>query len=217
MSNITLSFTRPWSIKIPPLTRWLETQYVNDFFNNGVLRLPSFKSFRENQDEERGDINEGIATQSIKMQNGDFSILGINGTKAYILSTTLVESNNLQSNFNTDDGFRIINSIAFADSISRYIPGFMQGFEGPCFYRANLLIKKESPISIYPPAENENPEEWAKCQDNFVFNHAIDSFFIKNMKYSHQAEYRFIWLAYGNEDREIFIKCPEAVKFCEKI
>ena len=217
MSKITLSFNRPWSIKIPPLTRYLGTGYVNDFFDNGVLRLPSFKSFREYADEERGDSNEGIATQSIKLQNGNFSILGLNGSKAYILSTTIVESKKLKANFNTDDGFRIIDSLAFADCISRYIPGFVQGFEGPCFYRDSLLLKKESRVSLFPPKDNEDPEEWAKAQDNFVYNQAIDSFFLKNLKYAHQAEYRFVWLASGNEDKEIFITCPEAVNFCERL
>ena len=35
--------------------------------------------------------------------------------------------------------------------------------------------------------------------------------------YCHQNEYRFVWNVTYQVEEPIFIECPEAIKFCEKV
>lgn len=41
--------------------------------------------------------------------------------------------------------------------------------------------------------------------------------FIKDSKYIHQKEYRLIWFSIKDVTASAFIKCPEALAFCEPI
>ena len=123
----------------------------------------------------------------------------------------------LREFFKTDSGFKILNSLAFADCISHYIPGFIGGYQGLCFYRDDILVTKQDDIPLRTPDTYSNPEEWAAEYDKYIGKQSVDSFFIKYTKYSHQGEYRFIWFAQGCEKKYLKIKCPEAIKHCEKL
>jgi hypothetical protein len=123
----------------------------------------------------------------------------------------------MESSFRTDDGFRILNTLAFADAISRYIPGFIAGVEGLCSYRENLLIQEHDETPIRSPDSFANPEEWGKEYDRYVAEKSVKAFFIKRIKFSHQGEYRFIWFAAGSEKEHIDIICPEARRFCQRL
>ena len=127
MSIVRTGFTRPWEIRVPILTRYLEKEYVELFLMEGKLRLSSFKAFRNNPDEERGDIFEGRASIQISTPNGNHAITGMNGQEAYVLCAGTVDNPNMESSFKTEDGFRILNPLGFADAISRHIPGFVSG------------------------------------------------------------------------------------------
>ena len=217
MDEITTHFSRPWSIKTPTLTRYMEETYVDEFFKSGSLRLSSFKSFRNNPDEEQGDQHEGRASAQIKTPNGNHAILAMNGQEAYVLCATTVESKKLEASFKTKTGFRILNSLGFANCISAHIPGFVGGIEGLCSYRDSTIINKNLSKDFSPPDSFVNPEIWAGEYDKFVARQSQEAFFIKLSKYSHQAEYRFIWFAHGKEGKYIDIICPEARQYCQRI
>lgn len=215
---ISTVFSRRWDLRFPIITRYMETQFVDDFFNEGKIRLSSFKKFRNNPDEQQGDIAEGMASMKIAAPNGNHSISAINGQEAYILCGGTVESKTMETSFKTKDGFRIINTIAFADAISRYIPGFIGGTEGLCSYRENLLINDYDEKPITPPDQFSSPDEWAKDYDKYVAQKASAAFFIKKLKFAHQGEYRFIWFTTSSEEKEYLdIVCPEARRFCQRL
>lgn len=218
MTTISTIFSRKWNIRIPVVTRYLESQYVDDFFSKGKLRLSSFKKFRINPDEQQGDPSEGGASMQISTPNGNHTISVINGQEAYILCSGTVENKSMESSFKTDDGFRILNTLAFADAISRYIPGFISGMEGLCSYREDILIQEYDDTPIRSPDSFANPDEWEKEYDRYVAEKSVKAFFIKRMKFSHQGEYRFIWFTAGESEREyIDIICPEARRFCQRL
>lgn len=217
MSEITTQFVKPWSIKTPMLTRYMEEQYVEEFFEEGKLRISSFKSFRSNPDEEQGDTQEGCVSAQLSTPNGSHAILGINGQEAYVLCATTVESKTLEASFSTRAGFRIIDTLGFAQAISSHIPGFVAGLEGLCSYRDAPSVEKTL-ISDFPLTDSfPNPEVWAAEYEKFVANQSRDSYFLKRSRYSYQAEYRFIWFAQRNERDFIDIVCPEARMFCQPI
>lgn len=216
MSELSIQFARPWSIRTPVLTRYMEKKYVEEFFEHGKMRISSFRSFRKNPDEERGDIFEGRVSAQIKTPNGNHAVIAMNGQEAYVMCTTTVESQKLEASFSTTSGFRILNTIGFANCISSHIPGFVAGLEGLCSYRDETAIRKELESDFPPPDSFPNPENWAKEYDNFVAQQTREGFFIKKLKYSHQAEYRFIWFAQGQEKEYIDIICPDARRFCQQ-
>ncbi len=218
MNGINTIFSHPWSIKLPPLVRYIDNKYVEAFFKDGSLRIPSFIQFRKHTDEQRGDLFEGRAFMEINSPNAHHAACMINGQEVYVLSASTIESQKLKEEcFKTDSSFRILNSLAFADCISHYIPGFIGGYQGLCFYRDDILITKQDNMPFRSPDTFSNPEEWAAEYDKYIGKQSDDSFFIKHSKYSHQGEYRFIWFAQGCEKDYLNIKCPEATKYCEKL
>ena len=214
---ITLQFSKPWEIRTPPLVRYLEKEYVDQFFTDGTLRLSSFKAFREHKDEQRKDVREGQANVQIETPEGNHAIAGMNGQEAYVLCTSTVESSELEASFLTESGFRILDSVRFAEAISMQIPGFIGGMQGLCVYRDNLLIRKSLEESVKSPEDYDDPEQWAKDYDRFVGLHMRDSLFLKHRSFSHQSEYRFIWFAIGEEQRHLDICCPAAAELCQII
>lgn len=217
MNEITTQFARPWGIRTPNLTRYLEKRYVEDFFKYGKLRIPSFKRFRNNPDEELGDAFEGRVSAQIATPTGSHAISAINGQEAYVLCATTVESQSIEAKFRTEFGIRILNTLGFANCISSHISGFIGGIEGLCSYSDDVLINKTIEESFPPPDTFPNPEAWGREYDKFVAAQSRDAFFIKRSKFSHQAEYRFIWFAQGIEKEYIEITCPEARQFCQTI
>ena len=214
---VTIAFSKPWDVRIPTLTRYLDKEYVDLFLTEGQLRLSSFAAFRKHSDEQRGDTTEGHASLQIETPNGQHAIAAMNGQEAYVLCASTVENKNLEANFGTESGFRILDSIRFAEAISAQIPGFVGGMQGLCSYRDSLLIRKSEPQSINPPESYSDPEEWAKDYDRFVGQQARESFFLKHSRYAHQCEYRFIWFSDGDEKTHIDISCPAAARYCQDI
>jgi hypothetical protein len=217
MSFLQTGFTTPWEIRTPALTRYLEKEFVELFFKEGKLRLSSFKAFRNNPDEQRGDPFEGRATMQITAPNGRHTILTMNGQAAYILCAGTVENKNMEASFKTECGFRILNPLGFANVISRHIPGFVFGMEGLCYYREERSIDKHDEKPIISPDSYPDPEAWGKEYDLYVREQTKEAYFLKHISYSHQGEYRFIWFAGGEEKDYIDITCPEAVRFCQPL
>jgi hypothetical protein len=216
MSELKLGFTRPWAIRLPIVTRFLDKEYVEEFFSSGRLRLSSFNTFRNHKDEERRDQNEGRVHAEINTPNANHHILAINGQEAYVLCGGLVENPTMEASFSTRYGIRILNPLAFADAISVRIPGFVGGSQGNCIYRSATIIRKQDSTLFEPPANQESMEKWASDYDEYVARQTKEAFFIKQLKFAHQNEYRFIWFAQGYEQDELFVISPEARQYCEK-
>ena len=60
-----LNFQVPWGILRPPVYRFMDKQYVEQFFVDGSLRLSSFRRFSQHSDEERQDCAEGTAISTL--------------------------------------------------------------------------------------------------------------------------------------------------------
>lgn len=216
MTELNLRFLRPWSVRLPTVTRFLDERYVEEFFSSGRLRLPTFGTFRNHKDEERGDPNEGRVNAEINTPSANHHVLGINGQEAYILCGGLVENPSMEASFSTKFGIRILNPLAFADTVSGRIPGFIGGYQGNCIYRNETFIRKQTPELFESPANSENMEKWANGYDEFIGQQTSEAFFTKHLRYANQNEYRFIWFAQGCETSELYIHCPEARRFCQK-
>lgn len=168
MSELKFGFSRPWSVRLPVVTRFLDERYVEELFSSGRLRLSTFSTFRNHKDEERGDPNEGRVNAEISTPNANHHVLAINGQESYVLCGGLVENPNMEASFSTQFGIRILNPLAFADAVSGRVPGFVGGYQGNCIYRSETLIRKQSPVLFEPPDNQEGMEKWAKDYDEWV-------------------------------------------------
>jgi hypothetical protein len=209
-----------WQIMPSTLYRCLEKKYIDEFFQTGRLRLSSFSLFSKHKDEQRGDKSEG---QNVLVAMGSgHTVMAktAHGQNAYVLSSSYQMSDALMRDFDCDGCFRITNSARFGITIAKKIPGFKHGIEGPCHYMAERIVKK--PLVDFSIENLQHDEDKSKIDLDKVMQlvgqmAGPDVFFVKLMKYQHQLEHRFVWLLDRDAEDYLFVECPEALEFCEKI
>jgi hypothetical protein len=220
---ITLQISKPWNIVTPVLFRYLNQEFINEFFKSGRLRISSFQAFSKYQDEQRFDPNEG---QNILNGLGNGVAFGAKvrfGRSSLVLSTSTIEDDQLLKAFNVDGYFKIKDSTGFGISISNKIPCFVSGTEGPCIYSSERSIQRKIDLKnrdvkglkeLKKKDSNLYKDELSKIINEIS---EMDGYFLKLNKYSHQNEYRLIWNCEYLKEDAMFIECPKAIQFCEKV
>lgn len=230
MQHFPVSFARPWEIKVPKLFRYMRTSFVEDFFENGSLMLTSYERCRNHEDSTRKDTKEG--TCNFNLVNGNFGAAGVHsvGQNSYMLCCSTSESDYLQDHFECDN-YLIINDVfGFIDAVSRHVPGFVSGKLGSCIYKEERMINKTTSQSLQPNTsfldDSGNLKQGINLSDEFNrMNHELysritneltdNAYFLKNLEYSSELEFRVIWSTTKKADDVLKIKCPEAISFCE--
>jgi hypothetical protein len=224
---ISLQTGKPLDIYLPNIYRYMDKEFVDLFFEKGILRLNSFKKFREYPDEIRGDKNEGNGSVTGFSDKSGFQyhVMSNIGSDAYMLCGSIIDSDDIKKIFDTDTCFRILKPIDFSVAVSNSILGFKQSFQGFCNYREERMIKKlipgmdvndfigpEGTLILGGQKGNERTDQ--------ILGNGIDLMFLKEKRYQNQCEYRFVWTIntqfYTMSDF-IDIECKEALQFCEKV
>ena len=206
-----------WQVCAPVVYRYMDKEFVDQFFDTGELRLSSVRAFRRHSDEQRGDTAEG---QSILVSKGPSStvVAAVGRDRgAYILSTSLRNDDQLAADFNASGRFEITRPHQFALAVGDSIEGFVGGFEGYCAYRDTRSITAETKDVDLDALKDEN----GKLPLDKVFQLATRpggpmEFLLKLKKYQHQQEYRFVWSASGSQDH-VIVNCPKASQFCRRV
>jgi hypothetical protein len=235
MPSIKLQ-NREWYIATPTLFRFMDSKYIDAFFNDGSLRISSFSRFKKHKDEQRMDKDEGKAMfVHITTQGGKQTITVTveQGISAYILSTTMRYDKDFLDMFNVDSYIRINNSSGFGEAIAKKIENFNFGYEGACLYQDIKIVHKDlgyidinkfrDPQNPQPPIDQAKiPPEGLIIPPSPLLKEYIFSqighypIFLKDKKFAHQTEYRFAWETKVLSQEYIDIKVPEAIQFCEK-
>jgi hypothetical protein len=224
---INLQTGTPLDLTLPHVYKYMDSKYMDEFFEEGKLRIGSFKYYRQFPDEVRGDKNEGSGTVQGKGEQGGFSfnVMTQQGTSSYMFCTSVLESDSLKEHFETDNVFRINNPLEFAVSISRVIPGVSHISLGLCNYRDHRLIAK----TIKGLSINDFTDEKGHMiiggpqmnkRTNQILGNGLDLMYLKEKKYQTQCEFRIVWTLNSNffeTNDHIDIICKEAIQFCEKI
>ena len=217
---ITLPIVRNWNVRTPDLFRYMDQKHIDEFFDKGRLRLSSFKQFAKHIDEQRADSREG---QNVLVGMGQsFTVLARvqHGMNSLILCTSTVQDDTLMRTFGTNGYFCIKNSTAFGAAIAGRLPGFVEGIEGLCIYGDERIISRRISMSSIEELKVKPEDNNVSLDNIFALTGQIggaDVFFVKLNQYRHQSEHRFVWnVCYEVEDA-IFVECPEAIQFCEKI
>lgn len=224
---ISLQTGKPLDIYLPNIYRYMDKEYIDLFFEKGILRISSFKKFKEYPDEIRGDKNEGNGSVIGTTDTSNFQchVMSNTGSDAYMLCGSIIDSDSIRKTFETETCFRIVKPLDFSVAVSNAILGFKQSFQGFCNYREHRMIKKLIPgMEINDFTGPEGTIIIGGEKDNQMMNeilgNGIDLMFLKEKKYQDQCEYRFVWTInkqfYHMADY-IDIDCKEAVQFCERI
>jgi hypothetical protein len=227
--NISISAARIWELRIPSVIRYMNTNFLEDFFESGKIMLTTYERCRNHEDQIRRDTKEGRC--SFNLTHGNIGVSGIHtaGTHSYMLCGSIEESSDLMNHFCADN-YLIINDIfGFSDAISRYIPGFVNGKFGSCVYKDDRLFDTQTKIPTVPDhsrllasAQNGNSENLEKefhrmnneLYDNVAKELADTAYFVKEKYFAEELEFRILWTTPYKTLEPLHIKCPEAIRFC---
>lgn len=197
----------------PPLYRYLPLKYVDAFFADGSLRLSSFATFHKHADEERRDEKEGISLLVHSNQEGSGQTLtgwGEHGRNAYVLCGALRQDDGLMNDFQCDSYIQINDTAGFAQLVANQIAGFAGVLAGPCRYAQMRIIERD--LGPIDPDSLSIEEIYRLANDQ----QKLEALFLKEQRYSHQAEYRILWLTSGTTEPFLDIKVPDAISLCSR-
>lgn len=208
-----------WNVKIEPVYRVLDnTKWMENFFETGELMLSCFNKFRNYPNEMQGDKNEGEGIVGGVDDKGNHNyIIYESGLNAFIMSNTTELTKEVINDFNGKCAIKIHNPTLFALEISKKLPFVNSGLEGKCTYvrsRVHTLEKEKAENRAFQNIDFQNDYDKNERFSEITLGNEL---FLKLEKYKHQNEYRLIWFSDSKLNDSIFIKCPEAIRFCEKI
>jgi hypothetical protein len=223
---ITVQVVKPANILLPQVYRYMKQQFIDLFFEKGLLRLSSINIFKQYPTERGGDKNEGNGAFISNTAEG-MQVVGVTATgdDAYIFCTSIIESQQLMNKFEADGYFKIKDSLGFSAAIANSIPGFSQSIQGFCNYQDLRQVHKSMPgmsTKDFTNASGELIIGGGMLQRlGEMAGDGTDLMFLKErFPYQEEAEYRFVWKInkqFFQLRDEIDIDCKEAVQFCEKV
>lgn len=222
MNTYTLipqSYPVQWAIKREPIYRLLDNEeWIINFFETGELMISCFEKFKKNPDEMQGDKEEGKAILGGNDNDGAYHyIFYETGIQSFIMSTSKCLNKLVIKDFNAKCAIKINNPTYFSLEVAKKLPFVNIGMEGECIYSDDRIHYLKKKIEEFEFFKNKNIITDPIGIESFREQTREYELFLKLKKYSHQNEYRLIWFSDKIVNDSIIIKCPEAVKYCEKI
>ena len=194
--------------------------YIDQFFESGRIRLSSFQQFARHPDEERQDPDEGRSVLAGTGYDQTVVMVVRGGSNCLVLSASSLLDDSLAQAFGTDGCFRIKDTTQFGVAIAGRLQGFVQGVEGPCVYLDRKLIQKQLSADAADRLKAQIADGNVQIDQVGAMAAELgdtDALFVKSKRYRHQAEYRFVWTVRHEVDEPVFVDCPEAVQFCDRV
>ena len=216
---MTTPRSKAWGVCFPPVVRYMEKQYVDRFFDTGELRLSCFAQFVQHRDEQREDRQEGRVLFDCRIADGGEIVGALYfGMQSFVLCGSTIYSEELMQSFGVDSYFRILNTTAFGTAVANVIPNCISGFEGPCIYKKGRLVERQNMPSVGDmEALKIDPDGKRKVETAIHQAIGVEPFLVKQLKYSHQSEYRFVWVVSEDVKESVTVYAPEARQFCERL
>ena len=211
----------PVQLYTPPLYRYLNEQYVDMFFDLGLLRISSFEQFKKHKDEARLDKDEGIANLTGTCSDKNTKVVIRYGVaNSFVFCSSFEQSKDIADMFGTNSCFEIFSPIDFmikiGESLEKNNYPLRRILYGFCNYKQTREIHKN--IS---QKDMEKIHPLTDIGEIFRLGNKIaqdELFFLKSKDFIRQSEYRMVWDINSNNIPEyIDIYVPEAVQFCRKI
>lgn len=209
-------------LNIPPyLYRYENQEFINRFFETGEILISSFYQYSRYTDNQLGDKSEGSAVNHGSTKDGKtvFAVTSF-GHNAYCFCTSTLLQKDLFEVFKRNSAFRIKDPINFILQIEKSLTRVTEVLYGNCIYLPKRILSKEiGELDLEKMRINDGSNNLSM---DLMFQKVgelagPEQLFLKNISYQQQSEYRLLWLTDVTIDNPIILKCPEAVKFCEKI
>lgn len=202
--------------------KYMNQNYIDDFFKDGTLKLGSFKEYKSIEDSTRNDVQEGTNEFIVWNKNRTHhkTLRRFTGNHNLIFCTSATNNFKLLSNkFQTNGYFRINNTLGFAYELANSIKGFVKGLEGPAIYTGSGQTNFYTENYKVPDFNEDTPMHEIFETFDLISKVNFDQYFSKRITpFSIENEYRLIWLLDHEPNiDELIIKCPDARRFCEKI
>jgi hypothetical protein len=207
-----------WRTRVNPVFRLLDDKrWLDNFFEKGELALSCLSNFKNYAEEYQGDKDEGIGLVWYNATNGDTNAVFYEaGLNAHVFCTTHEINEKIISDFNAVGCIKIHNPNYFALDIMRSLGNCTQGISGSCIYANSRAFNRDTPNmkEILKKGDHLNNSEFFEEFRTSTIEHEL---FLKLEKYKYQNEHRMLWFSDTQIKDTIVIKCPDAVKYCERI
>lgn len=204
----------------PYLYRYENTEFIDKFFDEGEIKISSFNQYKKYNDNQLGDKLEGQTFnlgnfEKDNMHIGTYTSIGSND---YCFCTSTVLDKKLLQTFSRNSVFRIKDPMNFILEITKSLTRVIEVLMGNCIYLDNKMIVKDiSNVAMTDLQNEQGSVEFEKIMKVTNLIQGADAHFIKLRHYQPQSEFRIIWKTDRPVDNGIIIKCPEAIKYCERI
>lgn len=217
MSLLKIGVAREVHIRLPRVVRYIDAEWVDRFFDEGSLRLSSFRRCARHDDEARHDAREGRSSvQAVAADGSTLAAITLPAPTFYVLCCSMVLDLEHRDLFGVSGGYIIADPLQFAVAIANALPVCQNLAQGPCFYCPEEVRRAE----LSEPLFTEDPKSEADLERIPQALRRIDgleSIFTKPPEpFSKQHEYRFIWDIGQDVDETLDFVCPAAVRFCTR-
>ncbi|WP_438967243.1 hypothetical protein [Flavobacterium sp.] len=181
-------------------------EHVDSFFKNGTLQLGTFEYYRNQENEEVKDIEEGstILVGSNSKNTAVVTITG--GFDHYTFCCFDGDADpEIIRKFDYDSYFEIVDPVGFQQAIAKKL--------NAVFTMKSQCIYKNDKVLVSQISEEFN---FGVLSSHMETLGDISKFYIKNKRFAHQNEFRFTWKLSNDIDKPIIMDFPEAIKFCKK-
>jgi hypothetical protein len=206
--------------RYPRVYRYLEKQYVDEFFDNGRLRLSSFQRFASHKDDLRFDENEGqVSLFHRTSENGGQTLYVSMGfdNNAYVLCGSTIPSVPLMKKFQTDSAIIIRDVPGFIRAVAAKIPGVIRTVHGVCSYQSTRAIERDLGWIDLADGPTDDPTNVSQIELQEALCQLVtdDVLFLKNWRFAKQVEYRLLWVV-PQPESFLDVHVPDAIQFCER-
>ncbi len=206
--------------RCPQLIRFIDKEYAEQFFKEGVLRLSSFEKCKTLEDQKRCDNDEGVADLIGKKEDYNIKMRFGIGSNPFLLCasyfmSTPEEIKNADGTVAGESGIIIKNPDEFVKQVFEAL--IAQGLHitnvlwGPCHY-SNKTITKQL---VHEPKLFDKKSFDAKALIQFANGVAgYDIFFEKSQMFKHEMEWRFVFICEEEHPDTIDIQVKQPNLFC---
>lgn len=213
--------------------RYMNQEYVDQFFEQGTLLLTTYKRCREHEDAVRRDNQEGSYTFHFQGTNNSLFLRRRAGDNSYMLCASLSKSPALMRHFGCSGGICVTDPLSFAKEISSTLQSveviqaraviYTTLREARRSFEDQEFMPNVDQLLRWSQSKNREPLEkvWNEVHSEHArrLNRLLSSmeYFAKPLAYVREAEFRIVWTSRFPVEDSLLVRCPGAIAYCSRL